>query len=243
MMEKHLFLLFIIWSFILPNSSFAQKEPSAGLRLQVHAPVVHWLQFGQGSGAAAWAAIPLSTQGSLEFSLGYQHFSGYQRGLITINETINPYEYWRSTHNLQLDGITFFSAGISYEYQLTDSRWSVLIGVRLSRLIRSEGFQQISTRYQQQRIQSSSFINSLNVDIDQTHQSGGHTQAAAPLNEEQLNFFDCGLQAALRYRLVKGLTAEAGIYQGLINRWSDNYSDLKKLHITSFSLGLSARIF
>lgn len=243
MMEKHLFLLSIVLSFILPRTGFAQTELSAGLRLQVQAPVVHWLQFGQGSGAAAWAALPVSTQGSLEFSLGYQHFSGYQRGLVTINEIITPLEYWRATHNLQLDGMTFFTAGIGYEQQLPDSRWSVLTGVRLSRLIRSEGFQQISTRYQQQRIHSSSFINSLNIGIDQNRRSGGHAQAADPLNEEQLNFFDCGLQVALRYRLVKGLTAEAGIYQGLINRWSGNYSDLKKLHITSFNLGLSARIF
>ncbi|NBC05980.1 MAG: hypothetical protein GVY26_02170 [Bacteroidetes bacterium] len=242
-MKRYLPLLLLATGVLLPLYSLSQTEVRGGLRLQLQAPVVHWLQFGQGSGAAAWAALPVSTQGSLEFSLGYQHFSGYQRGLVTINEIITPLEYWRATHNLQLDGMTSFTAGIGYEQQLPNSRWSVLTGVRLSRLIRSEGFQQISTRYQQQRIQSSSFINSLNVGIDQNRRSGGHTQAAAPLNEEQLNFFDCGLQVALRYRLVKGLTAEAGIYQGLINRWSDNYSDLKKLHITSFNLGLSARIF
>ncbi|WP_350179290.1 hypothetical protein [Phaeodactylibacter sp.] len=242
-MEKHLFLLSVIWSFILPNSSFAQKEPSAGLRLQVHAPVVHWLQFGQGSGAAAWVALPLSTQSSLEFSLGYQHFSGYQRGLVTINEIINPYEYWRHTESLELNGMTFFSATLSHEYRLTDSRWSVGTGIRFSRLISSEGYQQSHERYRVYRISTDPFANSLNVDIDQNYQTRARTGFAYTLNEEQLNLYDLGLTIALRYRLIKGLVAETRIYQGLLNRWSNNYNDLEALHITSFSLGLSARIF
>lgn len=242
-MKRYLFLLLTTVCFFMPRSGFAQEGPSAGLRLQVEAPVAHWLQFGQGSGAGAWAALPLSTQGSLEFSLGYQHFSGYQRGLVTIDEIINPYEYWRSTHNTQLDGMTFFSAGISYEYQLTDSRWSFGTGVRLSRLIKSEGYQQSHERYRVYRISTDPSANSLNVDINQNYQTRARTGFASTLNEEQLNLYDLGLTIALRHRLIKGLVAEASIYQGLLNRWSDNYNDLEALYITSFSLGLSARIF
>jgi hypothetical protein len=243
MMKKYPILLLVLMGIILPRPSFTQTELSAGLRLQANAPIVHWLQFGQGSGAAAWAALPLSIQGSLEFSLGYQHFSGYQRGLVTINEIINPYEYWRSTHNTQLDGMTFFSAGIGCEYQLTDSQWSFGIGVRLSKLIKSEGYQQSHERYRVYRISTDPSANSLNVDINQNYQTRARTGFASTLNEEQLNLYDLGLTIALRYRLIKGLVAEASIYQGLLNRWSDNYNDLKALYITSFSLGLSARIF
>lgn len=242
-MKRYLFLLSVIAGFSLALPGFAQTELSAGLRPQVQAPVVHWLQYGQGSGAAAWAAIPLSTQGGLEFSLGYQHFSGYQRGLVTINEIINPYEYWRSTHNTQLNGMTFFSADVGYMYQLPDSRWSTNVGVRIARTIGAEGFRQTHEEHRSYRIAPARFADLLNVDIDQSFQSGSGSSSSSTLNEIQLNPYDLGLTMALRYRLLKGLVTEAGIYQGLLNRWSADYGDLKALYITSFSLGLSARIF
>jgi hypothetical protein len=244
MMKRYLFFLLSITTLFYTRPIFAQAALSGGLRLQVQAPVVHWLQFGQGSGAEVWIALPLSTNNSLEFSLGYLHLSGYDNGLVTINEITAPLEYWRTTENLELNGMTFFSAAISHEYQLTtDSRWSVGTGIRFSRLIRSEGYQKSYEQYRVYRISTYPSADLLNVDINQNYQARFYNGFASTLNEEQLNLYDLGLTIALRYRLIKGLVAEASIYQGLLNRWSDNYNDLKALYITSFSLGLSARIF
>lgn len=242
-MKKYPILLLVLMGFFLPRLSFTQTELSAGLRLQVQAPVVHWLHFGQGSGASAWVALPLSTQGSLEFSLGYQHFSGYQRGLVTINEVINPYEYWRSTHNTQLNGMTFFSTDVGYAFRLPDNRWSASVGVRIARIIDAEGFRQTHKQNRSYRIETARIADLFNVDIDQSFQSGSGSFSTSTLNEAQLNLYDFGLTMALRYNLFKGLMAEAGIYQGFLNRWSADYSDLQALYVTSFSIGLSARIF
>ena len=242
-MKRYLPLLLLATGVLLPLYSLSQTEVRGGLRLQLQAPVVHWLQFGQGSGAGAWVTRPISTQSSLEFAIGYQHFSGYQNGLVTIDEISTPFEYLRTTQNIQLDGMTFFSADIAYHYHLPDSRWSFGSGIRLSRLIHSEGFLQNHERYLVYRIRAGTIINSANVDIDHDFQTSFRTYAASTLNEEQLNLNDFGLTMTLRYKLMEGLAAEAGIYQGFMNRWSANYANLKKLRITSFTLGLSARIF
>ena len=242
-MKRYLPLLLLAIGVLLPCYSLSQTEVRGGLRLQLQAPVVHWLQFGQGSGAGAWVTRPISTQSSLRFAIGYQHFSGYQNGLVTINEISAPFEYLRTMQNIQLDGMTFFSAGIAYNYHLPDSRWSFGAGIRLSKLISSEGFQQNHERYLVYRITTNPFTNPLNVDIDHDFQTSSRTYVASTLNEEQLNLNDFGLTMTLRYKLLEGLAAEAGIYQGFINRWSASYADLKKLRITSFTLGLSARIF
>ena len=242
-MKKHLFVLLLIVAFFHTCPIFAQTAISGGLRLQVQAPVANWLQFGQGAGGEAWIAFPLPIRSSLEFSLGCQHFSGYNNVLVTINEITTPLEYWRTTENLKLNGMTFFSAAVSHEYQLTtDSRWSVGTGIRLSKLISSEGYQQSYERYRVYRISTDQFADPLNVDINQNYQTRAQTSFASTINKEQLNLYDLGLNITIRYRLIEGLAAEAGFYQGFLNRWSDNYNDLRALYITSFSLGLSARI-
>lgn len=243
-MKKQILFLMLIASLCYARQGLAQQEFEAGLRIQLQAPITQWLQFGQGAGAVVWATFPVSRNGNVVLSAGCQHYGGYQAGLINIEETTSPFEYWRNTEIVQLNGVTFGAVDLGYEYKWLGSKWSTKVGIQLSQLLRTEGFHSHYTLYHSRKIRSSTQPSyPLDIGLSGVGESRFLEQTSEPVSEDYLNTSDLALYIALEYQLTKGLAAECGLYQGLLNRWNPDNIELHPLRISSLYLGLSVRIF
>jgi hypothetical protein len=239
MKKSILLLLSVLWAASFCN---AQETLSAGVRLQFNAPVAPF-STGHGNGGALWLNKAISKRSNLSLSLGYQHYAGLGTGYIEESERIGPTQIFRSVETSILDALSFLTIDGAYRLDAARSPWAFSLGFRLARRVQFRGESTLQTRNRATFLEPGiSLPNNVDI-ISNTISSSTTLTDRSEMLARQLNPIDAGLQLGVHYRLSKGISAEAGVYQGLLNQWLPEFKGEGGYWITAFSLGLSARIF
>lgn len=229
---------YILAIMLLPYVLPAQESIQVGAGLHVQLPVTVNPVVGAGSSGQLWATLPLSPNWKVRAALGYQSYGGYEHGYMRYENIVQVNGQTQRLHHIEVNGLSFVSIdlGIVLGEGRSTSKWSYALSARLATLWVSKGVEHESS------IDNYAVYRSpLSADLP----SGGGTAggAADPLSDEILSGYDLGVECLVRYRLANGLQAQFGAYQGLLNQWSSTYPGSNALFVSSFSLGLSARIF
>ncbi|MCI4649825.1 hypothetical protein [Phaeodactylibacter sp.] len=235
-------ILFTLATLLWASLSYSQKSLSGGIRMQFNMPVSSF-NTGTGNGGAIWVNKEISKRSNLSLSIGYQYYAGLGTGFIEDSERIGPTQVVSTVETAVLDALSFLTLDGTYHLNTAASPWSFSLGFRLAKRIQFKGESALLAENRATFLEPG-FPSSNNVDIISNHvNSGASITDRVDKLEKQLSPVDAGLQIGVQYQLIKGLTAEAGFYQGMLNQWSPEFKGENGYWITSFLMGLSARIF
>jgi hypothetical protein len=235
-MKKTITLRYL-WAVLLLMGSLclqAQSKATTGISFQAQTPLVGASELGLGSGAQWWAAWPLGRSIRLQAALGYQSYGGYQHGLKRYENSILPNGRQQRLQSIQVNALSFGALDLGLSFGAAEG-WSGAITARAARLLNSRGAAE-------EALLESYLFNALFNNGWSSTTTGANESRSNRLDAE-LRGYDLGLQLAVRRLLCRGLWVELGAYQGFFDQWSSAYPGSNRLYITSFSLGLAARIF
>lgn len=223
----------------------AQSSIQLGLGLHGQATMTGQTVPGMGNSFQLWAEAPLNTGLALYGALGRQSYSGYNSGFIAFEKIRRSFETQLNIRSIRLSALSFWGIdlGLAIGSRQTEQPWSCRIALRAARLTRHKGRTEEATAQSQTVLDDSSAnANSPNNFRPQLQSQYYSTLVASRPLSDELRGYDIGISASVCYRLTKGLRLELGAYQGGIDQWSAAYPGSTPLLITSFSLGLLARL-
>jgi hypothetical protein len=229
--------IWYLWAMLLLTGSLhlqAQSKATTGISFQAQAPLTGPSELGLGSGAQWWASWSLGRSIRLQAALGYQAYGGYQHGLMSYENSIVPNGRRQRLQSIRVNVLSFGALDLGLSFGSAE-RWSGTITARAARLLNSRGAAE-------EALLESYVFNTLRPTGWGSTTAGTNESRSNRLDAE-LRGHDLGLQLAVRRLLCRGLWAELGAYQGFFDQWSSAYPGSNRLYITSFSLGLAARLF
>jgi hypothetical protein len=226
-----------LWAVLLLTGSLhlqAQSKAATGISFQAQAPLTGPSELGMGSSAQWWAAWPLGRGIRLQAALGYQAYGGYRHGLKRYENSVLPNGRQQRLQSIQVNALSYGALDLGLSFGAAEG-WSGTITARAARLLNSRGAAE-------EALLESYLFNALRANGWSSTTAGANNSRSERLDAE-LRGYDLGLQLAARRLLCRGLWVELGAYQGLFDQWSSAYPGSNRLFITSFSLGLAARLF
>lgn len=238
-------LLFLaVISLLSSGISFGQ-DMNKSLRIGVGAngllSVKDWnpFQAGLGHEVQLWLERPISTRSSINFTMAYRQLGGYQMKSIDIKEQYFPDEFQSQMKTREVASLDYLDASANWHFKLKEnSPWSIGMGLRWSYLVKWNAHEQeiLWLEYGSGRITENSF--------------GGGSGSFQRINEstvleaDNFNRQDYGFLIHFAYEISPGLQLKTSYYQGFQKVFKDQlFSAESTYRVTTFSLGLSARLF
>jgi hypothetical protein len=239
----YLLLVLVLPMTLLSTTVFTQSDVQLGVSAYAKAPVTNNPSLGTGAALETWLRFP-SGDRAVELAFGYQQLGGYQHG---YKSTFSSNSIWSSnfvSERVELYRLNYLYAQLRHKW--TWSRWGGSIGGRISRWVGARGLRMVSQESHSKVYHTISPPEFTAYHLLWGRDSGsGRRQSKQTRGQfqELMTGYDFGINLMLHYKLLEGLSLQAGYYQGFNNQWSDNFPADNLLLIQIFSFGLSARVF
>lgn len=230
----------ILFAFCIPLLVFGQNKPQIGIEgnLLIHNTSASYQDYGIGQSIYTWLEQPINSNHSIRLKLGIHNQLGYSLKAAEFEERSFPTEYQRISINRQLAGLYYQGIAMTWRYQPSESRFSYLAGLQLSRLNRVKGKEYHNIWYSNQEVEVSK--NSLGS----SWHTGNKTLTNNSLDPSYFYKTYWYLLMQVAYEISPGLHLKAGIQQSLQPLMKNTLSiDSKNFRSTALTLGFSAQLF